>query len=62
MNLGRYLRPGAPPEKRWTAAALALLGTMPEEQLGRTAAAVRVQRTRLGIASACDRRRKGNRA
>jgi hypothetical protein len=66
LDLGQYLRPGAPPEKRWTAAELARLGTLPDEQLagqlGRTATAVRVQRTRLRIASACDRRRRENRA
>jgi hypothetical protein len=65
LNLRQYLRPSAPPEKRWTAAEVARLGTLPDEQLaeqlGRTAAAVRVQRTRRGIASACDRRRRENR-
>jgi hypothetical protein len=65
LDLGQYLWNGFDPVKRWTAAELALLGTRPDEQLagrlGRTATAVRVQRTRLGIASACDRRRKENR-
>jgi hypothetical protein len=50
-------------ETGWTAAQLALLGTLPDERLaaciGRTPTAVRVMRTRLGIPSACDRRRKG---
>jgi hypothetical protein len=62
LDLGQYLWNGSDPEKRWTAAELALLGTLPDEQLaeqlGRTATAVRVQRTRLGITSACDRRRR----
>ena len=46
----------------WTAEELALLGTMPDEdlakQLGRTVEAVRVQRTRRDIPTARDRRRK----
>jgi hypothetical protein len=53
-------------ETGWTATELARLGTLPDEQLaeqlGRTATAVRVKRTRFGIASACDRRRRENRA
>jgi hypothetical protein len=52
-------------ETGWTPEQLARLGTLPDEQLaeqlGRTATAVRVKRTRLGIASACDRRRRENR-
>jgi hypothetical protein len=66
LNLGQYLRPGAPPELRWTADELALLGTLPDEalaaKLGRPVNAVRIKRTRLGIASACDRRHKEKRA
>jgi hypothetical protein len=50
-------------EGGWTAAQLAMLGTLPDERLaariGRTPTAVRVMRTRLGMPSACDRRRKG---
>jgi hypothetical protein len=53
-------------ETGWTPEQLALLGTRPDEQLaeqlGRTAHAVRLKRTRLGIASASDRRRKESRA
>jgi hypothetical protein len=49
-------------ETGWKPEQLALLGALPDEelaeQLGRTATAVPVKRTRLGIASACDRRRK----
>ena len=62
----QYLWNGSDPGKRWTAAERALLGTLPDEdlagKLGRAANAVRIKRTRLGIASACDRRRKENRA
>jgi hypothetical protein len=62
LDLGQYLGNGFDPKKRWTAAELARLGTLPDhqlaEQLGRTATAVRVKRTRLGIASACDRRHR----
>jgi hypothetical protein len=65
LDLGQYLWNGFDPVKRWTADELALLGTLPDEQLaeqlGRTATAVRIKRTRLGIASACDRRRRENR-
>jgi hypothetical protein len=46
----------------WTPEQLALLGTVPDEdlakQLGRTTDAVRCQRTRRGIPSAKDRRRR----
>jgi hypothetical protein len=49
----------------WTPEQLALLGTLPDAKLaariGRSATAVRVMRTRQGIASACDRRRRENR-
>jgi hypothetical protein len=66
MNQGQYLWNGSDPVKRWTAADLAHLGTLPDEdlavKLGRAANAVRIKRTRLGIASACDRRRRENRA
>jgi hypothetical protein len=66
MNLGQYLWNGSDTEKRWTAAELALLGTLPDEdlavKLGRAANAVRIKRTRLGIALACDRRHRENRA
>jgi hypothetical protein len=52
-------RPGGRP---WTAKELRLLGTVPDEELaariGRTAGAVRIMRTRLGIPSAEDRRRR----
>jgi hypothetical protein len=49
-NLERYRRPNGRP---WTAEELAALGTAPDAELaqrfGRTEAAVRVQRDRLGI-------------
>jgi hypothetical protein len=63
--LGRYLQPGAPPEKRWTAEELAMRATLPDEklaeQVGRTPGAVRVKRGKLGIPSACDRWRRETR-
>ena len=53
-------------ETGWTPEQLALLGTIPDAelaaQIGRSATPVRVKRTQLGIASACDRRRRENRA
>jgi hypothetical protein len=53
-------------ETGWTAEQLALLGTLPDEQvakrIGRTPEAVRVKRGKLRIPSARDRGRKGNRA
>jgi hypothetical protein len=61
LNLARHLRPGylGP---RWSAEDLALLGSATDAnvaaQTGRTVGAVRVMRTRLGIPSACDRRRR----
>jgi hypothetical protein len=64
LNLKRHLRPGYH-GLWWTAEDLALLGTMPDElvaaYVGRTTQAVRCRRTELGIASACNRRRRGNR-
>jgi len=61
LKLGRHLQPGYH-GPRWTAEQLGLLGTLPDgdvaRQIGRTAGAVRVMRTRLGIASARDRRRR----
>jgi len=62
-NLGRHLV-GGYHGPRWTAEQLALLGTMPDEevaaQTGRSIAAVRLMRTRRKIASACDRRRRSS--
>jgi hypothetical protein len=61
LNLAQYLHTGYH-GPRWTAEELALLGTMPDEevatQIGKTLVAVRIRRTRLGIPSACDRRRR----
>src|SRR5262249_31671492 len=52
-------------ETGWTLEQLALLGTLPDAdlaaQIGRSTTAVRVKRTRLGIPSPCDRRRRENR-
>jgi hypothetical protein len=63
LNLARHLRPGYH-GPRWSAEDLALLGTAADAdvgaQVGRTVGAVRVMRTRLGIPSACDRRRRQN--
>jgi hypothetical protein len=61
------LRPNPPHigGRPWTAKELRLLGTVPDDELaeriGRTAGAVRVMRTRRGIASAEDRRRREHR-
>jgi hypothetical protein len=55
-------RPGGRP---WTAKELQLLGTVTDGELAartdRTAGAVRVMRTRLGIPNAADRRRREHR-
>jgi hypothetical protein len=63
LDLGKHLRPGYH-GPWWTRAELSLLGKEPDDavaaRIGRTPNAVRVMRTRLGIPSACDRRR-GNR-
>jgi hypothetical protein len=63
LGLRPPLRPGGRP---WTEAELGLLGTMPNdelaEQIGRTAGAVRCMRTRRGIATAEDRRRREHQA
>jgi hypothetical protein len=64
FNLGQYLRRYKRPDS-WSVKQLALLGTVPDanlaRRLGRTADAVRLKRTRLGIPSALDRRRRENR-
>jgi hypothetical protein len=60
-DLKRFLRRG-PLGLQWTPAQLRLLGQEPDEvvagQVGRSANAVRIMRTRLGIPTARDRRRK----
>jgi hypothetical protein len=52
-------------ETGWTPEQLALLGTLPDEEVaertGRTPGAIRVKRSNLRIPSACDRRRKEHR-
>jgi len=62
LGLWRTLQPGYH-GPRWTEGQLRLLGTDTDEAVaalvGRTPAAVRVKRTRLGIPAARDRRRKG---
>jgi len=61
LNLIRFARrkPAVPP---WTRRELRLLGKLPDEEvaakIGRTARAVRIMRTRLGIPTARDRRRR----
>jgi hypothetical protein len=61
LNLEQHLRPGYNGGPRWSAEDLALLGTMPDEevaaQIGRTTGAVRCKRTQRRIPTACDRRR-----
>jgi hypothetical protein len=58
-NLGRFLWHGYH-GPRWTLAQRALLGQQPDDvvaaKIGRTAVAVRVMRTRLGIPTALDKR------
>jgi hypothetical protein len=63
-NYWRNLKPGFQGQW-WTPAELQLLGTDTDAviaaKIGRTANAVRVMRTRLGIPSLCDRRLRENR-
>jgi hypothetical protein len=60
--LARGARPDRWKYTGWTGKQLTLLGTLPDEEvageIGRTANAVRIMRTRLGIPSARDRRRR----
>ncbi len=63
-NYGQRLRGGARTVRPlWTAGELALLGTIPDEeaakQIGRGVEGVRQKRTKLGVPTARDRRRKG---
>ena len=61
LSKGR-VPPGPPAEKRWTPAMIAQLGTEEDDALakefGKTMEAVRIRRTKLGIASAFDHRKK----
>jgi hypothetical protein len=61
LDLGQYLPMGYH-GLRWTPQELALLGTIPDEelaaQIGKTLVAVSLKRRRLGIANPCDRRRR----
>jgi hypothetical protein len=65
LNLKLHLRLGYH-GPWWTTEDLALLGRFTDEHvaalIGRTTQAVRCRRTELGIPSACDRRRRENRA
>jgi hypothetical protein len=60
LDLGRH-REAARAERAWPAGHLALLGTMPDDEMaartGRSENAARVKRTKLGIPTFCDRRR-----
>jgi hypothetical protein len=60
-NLAQYLILGYH-GPRWTKQQLAMLGTMPDEEVarrtGRTVQAVRIRRTRFGIPTFEDRRRR----
>ncbi len=64
LDLGQHLRPEYHGDfgNRWTEEELALLGTISDEkvaeQIGRSVTAVRVMRTKLGIATTQDRRRR----
>jgi hypothetical protein len=59
-DLGKYLRTAYRGDL-WTHTERALLGTAPDEvvaaSIGRTTNAVRIERNRCGIPSACDHRR-----
>jgi hypothetical protein len=61
LNLGRFLRAGYH-GRWWTAAELRMLGKVPDavvaSRTGRPVNGVRVKRTKLGIPSARDRRRR----
>jgi hypothetical protein len=63
LNLAQHLQTGYH-GPWWSTEELALLGKQPDEdiasRIGRTARAVRIMRTRLGIPNARDRRRRGN--
>ena len=65
LNLARFLPQGGV-LPCWTKEQTALLGKLPDEEvarrIGRTASAVRVRRSKLGILTARDRRRKGQRS
>jgi len=63
LDLGKHLLPHAGYHgPRWTAEELALLSTLPDEdvaaRIGRTALAVSIMRRRLGIPNARDRRKR----
>jgi hypothetical protein len=64
QNLSRHIQPCPKPNgsRPWTREELALMGTMPDDELaektGRTEGAVRRRRTKLGIETFRDRRRK----
>jgi hypothetical protein len=64
LNLGQYLE-AARRKRAWPAKHLALLGTLPDaevaERTGRSTNGVRQKRTKLGIPTARDRRRRENR-
>jgi hypothetical protein len=61
LNLGQHLQTGYHGE-HWTEADLQLLGTLPDAQvaaiIGKTVTAVRVKRTKLGISTAEDGRKR----
>jgi hypothetical protein len=61
LGLKRHLHPGYH-GPRWTPEELALLGTLPDEEVavrvGKTPGAVSLMRRRLGIPNPCDRRRR----
>jgi hypothetical protein len=65
LNCGSYFPPGSKLYPAWTRKELALLGKLPDEEvakrIGRTTEAVRVQRTKRGIARARDRRKRQDR-
>jgi hypothetical protein len=64
LDRAQYLE-AARRKRGWPGEHLALLGAMPDaevaERTSRNESAVRVKRCKLGIRSACDRRRRENR-
>jgi hypothetical protein len=62
LNLGRHLRDGFDATRAWKAKELRLLGEAPDAEVvartGRTVNSVRIKRTRLGIPTANDRRKR----
>ena len=65
LNLAQHLHRHRAENPAWSSVDLALLGTMPDDELalltGKTHNAVRLRREKLGIPNSTDRRRRGKR-